>query len=89
MHFIQWHSTSLRQLSSSIHTPSIPLVLIVRLCSHEIPFVQVDVDKNTEATEKYEVEAMPTFKLIKGGTVVTTVMGADEAAIEAALNQHK
>lgn len=50
---------------------------------------KVDVDANTEAAEKYGVEAMPTFKFVKGGEVVTTITGADEPSIRAALNQHK
>lgn len=50
---------------------------------------QVDVDVNSDAAEKYEIEAMPTFKLIKSGSVITTITGADEASLEAALNQHK
>lgn len=47
------------------------------------------MDENTEASEKYEIEAMPTFKLVKGGSVVATITGADEASIEAAISQHK
>ncbi|CAN0455966.1 unnamed protein product, partial [Hapterophycus canaliculatus] len=50
---------------------------------------QVDVDENSEASEQYEIEAMPTFKFLKNGEVVTTITGADEASIEAAARQHK
>ena len=50
---------------------------------------QVDVDEHSEASEKYEIEAMPTFKFIKNGVVLDTITGADEASIEAAANQHK
>lgn len=51
--------------------------------------VKVDVDEHSEASEKYEIEAMPTFKFIKNGAVVHTITGADDASIEAACNQHK
>lgn len=50
---------------------------------------KVDVDENTEAAETYGIEAMPTFKFVKDGEVLTTIKGADEAAIEGAANQHK
>lgn len=56
-------------------------------CLHRM--AQVDVDLNSEAAEKYDIEAMPTFKLIKGGTVVASIQGADAAAVEAAINQYK
>lgn len=47
------------------------------------------MDLNSEAAETYGIEAMPTFKFIKDGEVLTTVKGADEASIEAAARQHK
>ena len=50
---------------------------------------KVDVDQHSEASEKYEIEAMPTFKFVKNGVVLATITGADEASIEAAVNQHK
>ncbi|CAN0338965.1 unnamed protein product, partial [Laminaria digitata] len=50
---------------------------------------KVDVDEHSEASEKYEIEAMPTFKFVKNGVVLATITGADEASIEAAANQHK
>ena len=47
------------------------------------------MDENTEASETYGIEAMPTFKFVKNGDVVETVTGADEASIEAAARQFK
>lgn len=47
------------------------------------------MDENSDASEKYGIEAMPTFKFIKNGEVVETVTGADEASIEAAARQFK
>ncbi|CAN0514519.1 unnamed protein product [Ectocarpus sp. 12 AP-2014] len=50
---------------------------------------KVDVDENSDASEKYGIEAMPTFKFIKNGEVVETVTGADESSIEATARQFK
>ncbi|CAM9478165.1 unnamed protein product [Scytosiphon promiscuus] len=55
----------------------------------DVVFLKVDVDENSEASEQYEVEAMPTFKFLKNGEVIATITGADEASIEAAARQHK
>lgn len=50
---------------------------------------QVDVDENSEAAEKYGIEAMPTFKFVKKSETVATITGADHMSVEAAMNQHK
>eukprot|EP00752_Nemacystus_decipiens_P013430 g11893.t1 len=55
----------------------------------DVVFLKVDVDENSDASETYGIEAMPTFKFIKNGEVVETVTGADEASIEAAARQYK
>ncbi|KIZ06462.1 hypothetical protein MNEG_1496 [Monoraphidium neglectum] len=49
----------------------------------------VDVDENTEAGAKYDIQAMPTFVLIKDGAVVATVIGADPAKLLAKINEKK
>ena len=46
-----------------------------------VSFLKVDVDQVPDAAEEYEIEAMPTFKLIKGGKVVQTVVGANQDAL--------
>ena len=50
---------------------------------------KVDVDENSEAAEKYGIEAMPTFKFVKRSQIVATITGADHMSVEAAMNQHK
>lgn len=55
----------------------------------DVVFLKVDVDENSEASEKYGIEAMPTFKFVKNGKVVATITGADPVPIEAAVIQHK
>eukprot|EP00904_Undaria_pinnatifida_P003573 jgi/Undpi1/13216/HiC_scaffold_8.g02878.m1 len=65
------------------------LVKLSEAMADSVVFLKVDVDEHSEASEKYEIEAMPTFKFIKNGVVLDTITGADEASIEAAANQHK
>ncbi|CAM9634211.1 unnamed protein product [Ascophyllum nodosum] len=55
----------------------------------DVVFLKVDVDENSEAAEKYGIEAMPTFKFVKNGQIVATITGADATSVEAAMNQHK
>lgn len=39
-------------------------------------FCQLDIDKFKDIVEKYKVEALPTFLLMKGGVEKTRVVGA-------------
>jgi len=55
----------------------------------QVVFLKVDVDANREAAARYEVSAMPTFVLIKGGQVVDTVRGADINSLKNAIEKHQ
>lgn len=46
-------------------------------------------DAHQDIAAAYSVEAMPTFKLIKGGRVVETIMGASEERLRAAIARLK
>ncbi|KAK2156242.1 hypothetical protein LSH36_218g04021 [Paralvinella palmiformis] len=52
-------------------------------------FLKVDVDEQEEIAQELGVEAMPTFKFIKGGKVIDTVVGADKAKLKATIDKHK
>mmetsp|Transcript_24149 Transcript_24149/g.26931 ORF Transcript_24149/g.26931 Transcript_24149/m.26931 type:complete len:165 (+) Transcript_24149:82-576(+) len=54
-----------------------------------VVFLKVDVDTNQETAMHYEVQAMPTFVLIKGGQVVDTIQGADISSLRAAIQKHQ
>ncbi|CAM9443326.1 unnamed protein product [Chrysoparadoxa australica] len=47
----------------------------------------VDVDKNAEAAEEYDISAMPTFKLIKKGEVTSPLHGLTLSELIRASNQ--
>lgn len=55
----------------------------------DVVFVKVDVDENGAAGEKFEIQAMPTFVLIKDGKVVGTVIGADPQKLLAKIKELK
>lgn len=46
-----------------------------------VSFYRVDVDKNTEASEKYGIESIPTMLLFINSDVVKKIVGADERAL--------
>ena len=51
-------------------------------------FYKVDVDEIPEVAQEWSVRAMPTFLLFKDGEKAGEVVGANPAALEAAIKQH-
>lgn len=51
-------------------------------------FFKVDVDEVPDLAQELGVRAMPTFLLIKDGQKVGEVVGANKAALEAAVVKH-
>lgn len=51
--------------------------------------LKVDVDKVPDVAEKYDISAMPTFKVIKDGQVVDTMVGGDPERLVALFDKHK
>ncbi|KAL1410348.1 hypothetical protein Q8F55_004356 [Vanrija albida] len=49
---------------------------------------KIDVDKQRELAQRYNVSAMPTFKLLKGGVVVDELRGADARKLATLVHQH-
>ena len=50
-------------------------------------FLKVDVDAASEISEKYKIQAMPTFILFKEGSKVDEMMGANEVKLKAFINK--
>lgn len=51
-------------------------------------FVKVDVDKVPSVCDDFSVTAMPTLLFLKAGKLMHRVVGADLAAIQAAVKKH-
>lgn len=51
-------------------------------------FIKVDVDEFGELAQEYEVSSMPTVLLLKGGSVVTKVIGANPGALKQAISSN-
>jgi thioredoxin 1 len=49
---------------------------------------KVDVDEAEDIAQKYEIDAMPSFKMIKNGAVVGTVVGANVQKLEELIKDH-
>mmetsp|Transcript_3998 Transcript_3998/g.5563 ORF Transcript_3998/g.5563 Transcript_3998/m.5563 type:complete len:113 (+) Transcript_3998:133-471(+) len=52
----------------------------------DVIFLKVDVDESEDVAERYDIEAMPTFKFIRSGEVVETVIGANSNALKSKLD---
>lgn len=52
-------------------------------------FYKIDVDEVNDVAQELGIRAMPTFLLFKNGEKVGEVVGANEKALRAAIEQHK
>ncbi|KAL1996859.1 hypothetical protein VTN49DRAFT_7724 [Thermomyces lanuginosus] len=55
----------------------------------DVKFIKFDVDESPDIAQELGIRAMPTFLLFKNGEKVEEVVGANPAAIEAAIQKHK
>ncbi|KAK2636295.1 hypothetical protein Ddye_031087 [Dipteronia dyeriana] len=55
----------------------------------EVEFIKIDVDKFTEITKQFGVEAMPTFILIKKGKEVDRLVGAKKDDLQKKIEKHR
>lgn len=54
---------------------------------NRIAFCKVDVDNQTEVAKQYGVSAMPTFLVLRNGSVIETIRGANPPALTAAVEK--
>ncbi|XP_059316692.1 thioredoxin H2-like isoform X2 [Lycium ferocissimum] len=55
----------------------------------DVEFVKIDVDELADVAQEYEVQAMPTFVLIKKGKVVDKIVGADKDGLQKKIQKHR
>ncbi|KAK3330652.1 thioredoxin-like protein [Apodospora peruviana] len=53
----------------------------------KIAFCKIDVDSQTEVAQMYSVRAMPTFLILRNGSVIDTIQGASPPALSAAVEK--
>lgn len=58
------------------------LAIFAEKYASELVVLKVDVDEQTELTEKYQVTGMPTFVFLKNGEKVEEFTGADREKLE-------
>lgn len=54
---------------------------------NRITFAKVNVDNQKEIAQMYSVRAMPTFKILRNGSVIETIQGANPPALTAAVEK--
>ena len=54
---------------------------------NKIAFCKVDVDRQGDISQQYGVRAMPTFLVLRNGTVIDTIQGANPPALTAAVEK--
>ncbi len=53
-----------------------------------LKFVKIDVDNSPELAKKFEIQAMPTFKVVENGNVVDELVGANPAKLLQLIEKH-
>ncbi|KAM7269759.1 hypothetical protein ACFE04_025256 [Oxalis oulophora] len=55
----------------------------------DVEFIKIDVDKFEGLAREYQVEAMPTFIVIKGGKEVERIIGAKKDDLKMKIEKHR
>ncbi|XP_057491256.1 thioredoxin H2 [Actinidia eriantha] len=55
----------------------------------DVEFVKIDVDELSDVAKEFEVQAMPTFVLLKQGKEVDRVVGAKKDELEKKVEKHR
>ncbi|KAK6904172.1 thioredoxin [Kwoniella mangroviensis CBS 8886] len=53
-----------------------------------VKFVKIDVDRQAQLAQRFQVRAMPTFKFLKGGREVDELRGASPPQLNALVSKH-
>jgi len=54
---------------------------------NKITFAKIDVDQQRDIASQYNVRSMPTFLILRNGTVIDTIQGANPPALSAAVEK--
>ncbi|WVZ05814.1 hypothetical protein V8G54_019160 [Vigna mungo] len=55
----------------------------------DVNFVKIDVDELSDVAGEFQVQAMPTFVLFKGGKIIDRVVGAKKDELEKKVEKHR
>ena len=62
---------------------------LAELNAEKVSIVKIDIDEQPEVAQEYEVESVPTFRFLKGGTLVDSVVGANPDKLKDAIEKLK
>ncbi|KAL4274206.1 hypothetical protein AHAS_AhasUnG0015800 [Arachis hypogaea] len=55
----------------------------------EVEFIKLDVDELMGVAQEFQVQAMPTFVLVKKGKIVDKVVGARKEELQKLIEKHR
>ncbi|XP_057949190.1 thioredoxin H2-like [Malania oleifera] len=55
----------------------------------DVEFIKIDVDELMDVAQQFQIQAMPTFLLIKNGQVVDKVVGAKKDELKQKIEKHR
>ncbi|XP_061375882.1 thioredoxin H2 [Gastrolobium bilobum] len=55
----------------------------------DVEFIKIDVDELSDVAKEFEVQAMPTFVLVKKGKEIERVVGAKKDELEKKIQKHR
>ena len=65
-----------------------PVFADMALKNTDATFIKMDVDKYSDLAAKYNISAMPTFQIFKGGLLLGEITGGDPTKLQNLIKQH-
>ncbi|KAK8471926.1 hypothetical protein PHAVU_002G068100 [Phaseolus vulgaris] len=91
-HILTFHSTAKWKAhfdaSKQINKLMDPVIQDFAAKYTNVEFIKIDVDELMGVSEEFQVQAMPTFILMKKGKVVDKVLGAKKEKLQKLIEKH-
>ncbi|CAJ2647828.1 unnamed protein product [Trifolium pratense] len=88
---LTFHSTAKwkAHFEASKETNKLPIIKELAAKYKDVEFIKIDVDELMDVASAFQVQAMPTFILIKKGKVVEKVVGAKKEQLQKLIEKRR